>query len=272
MHNEKVFTFSRRRLFGDQPVARLQAPIIMVHGLLGFSRIQIRGWTFTSYFSKIPEILEEGGNRVHVAQVAPIGSVAQRAAQLKEFIDTVAPREPVHILAHSMGGLDSRYMISRLGMANRVLSLTSLGTPHRGTAFADWGVKRFDRLAGAALELFGLSFQAFRDLTTHSCRRFNDEITDSPNVRYYSVAGRHRGGWHSPEWQLPHRIVSDMEGENDGVVSVQSATYGEHFDLWEGDHLSLINWHNPLSLIRRFCEERSTYYARLIKRLADQGF
>jgi len=40
-----------------------------------------------------------------------------------------------------MGGLDSRHAISlRLGLAERVLTLTTLGTPHRGTAFADWGV------------------------------------------------------------------------------------------------------------------------------------
>ena len=51
-----------------------------------------------------------------------------------------------------MGGLDARYLISRLGMADRVLSLTTLGTPHRGTSFADWGVSRLQRYLRPLLE------------------------------------------------------------------------------------------------------------------------
>ena len=75
-----------------------------------------------------------------VPWLSPTGGVADRAQQLKDFIDRVSPAEPVHLFAHSMGGLDARYMISCLGMAQRVLTLTTLGTPHRGTAFADWGI------------------------------------------------------------------------------------------------------------------------------------
>jgi len=36
----------------------------------------------------------------------------------------------VHLFAHSMGGLDARHMITHLGMANRVRTLTTIGTPH----------------------------------------------------------------------------------------------------------------------------------------------
>jgi triacylglycerol lipase len=253
-------------------VPRLRHPIVFLHGLFGYSRIRLGGLTFASYFANIPTLLEQAGNRVYVSQVHPIGSIAERAGQVKSFLDTVAPQEPVHLFAHSMGGLDARYMISRLGMADRVLTLTSIGTPHRGTPFADWGVRRFERLVGSALELFGFSFQAFRDLTTANCSRFNEEILDASQVRYFSVAGQHISGWHSPEWQLPHRVVSLAEGPNDGVVSVASATYGEHCETWEGDHLSLVNWLNPLNNFRGHCEERTPYYARLVQRLVKLGY
>jgi triacylglycerol lipase len=253
-------------------VPRLREPIVLLHGLFGYSRIRLGGWTVASYFANIPRMLEEAGNRVYVSQVHPIGSIAERASQVKAFLDRVVPGQQVHLLAHSMGGLDARYMIARLGMSARVLSLTSIGTPHRGTVFADWGVRRFERLAAPALDLFGLSFQAFRDLTTQSCRRFNEEIADAPGVRYFSVAGRHFNGWHSPEWHLPHRIVQDMEGPNDGLVSIASANHGEQCEIWEGDHLSLVNWLNPFSTMRGLCEERTPYYARLIQRLASLGF
>lgn len=253
-------------------IPQLRAPIVLVHGLLGYDRIRFIGWTISSYFSNIPEVLTAAGNRVHVAQMNPIGSVMERAGQLKAFLDREVPDEPVHLIAHSMGGLDSRYMISNLGMAARVLTLTTLGTPHRGTSFADWGMSRFERLIRPAFDLFSLPHQAFRDLTTEKCRAFNAEVPDAPGVRYFSVAGRHSGSWFSPEWQLPASIIAKAEGPSDGIVSIASATYGESCEIWEGDHLSLINWLNPLALSRGYCRERSPQYAALLGRLADEGF
>src|SRR5207302_8472986 len=151
-------------------VPKLRSPIVLVHGLLGYGRLKLGGWTIASYFAKIPEFLSAAGNRVLVAQLSPTGGVAERAAQLKRFLDRDAAGEAVHLFAHSMGGLDARYLISRLNMASRVLSLTTLGTPHRGSAFADWGVSHLDRLLGPVCERFCLPVQAFYDLTTAACR------------------------------------------------------------------------------------------------------
>src|SRR5262249_7815717 len=120
-------------------IPKLGAPIILVHGLFGFGRVRVGALTLTNYFPGIVESLEAAGNRVYVPWLSPGAGVTRRARQLREYIDRVAPHEPVHLVAHSMGGLDARYMISRLGMHSRVLTLTTLGTPHRGTVFADWG-------------------------------------------------------------------------------------------------------------------------------------
>src|SRR5437660_11936146 len=95
----------------------LRSPIVLVHGLLGYDRLQVGGWTLSRYFSDIPEYLSAAGNRILVARVHPTGSIAHRAGQLKAFLDQEVPHDPVHIFAHSMGGLDSRYLISRLDMA-----------------------------------------------------------------------------------------------------------------------------------------------------------
>jgi len=253
-------------------VPKLRSPIVLVHGLLGFDRLKLCGWTIASYFSNIPEFLAASGNRVLVAQMSPTGGVAERAQQLKGFLDREAPAEPVHVFAHSMGGLDARYMISRLGMAARVLTLTTIGTPHRGTAFADWGVSRFHRLLEPVCERLAVPLQAFYDLTTAVCGAFNEQVPDVPGIRYFSVAGRHDGSWLSPEWQLSYPIVTRAEGANDGVVSLASATYGENCEVWQGDHFSLVNWLNPISLSRGLCQERSPRYAALVRRLADEGF
>src|SRR5262249_2405369 len=153
------------------------------------------------------------------------------------------------LFAHSMGGLDARYMVSRLGMGGRVLTLTTLGTPHRGTAFADWGIRRLERVVGPVLRFLGVPTGAFHDLTTEGARRLGHQMPDGSAVRYFSIAGRYAGGF-DPQWLLPHTIVSKEEGPNDGVVSVASAHYGESLDVWDGDHLSLVNW---VGVIRQAC-------------------
>ena len=44
----------------------------------------------------------------------------------------------VNIIAHSKGGLDSRYAISKLGSDKYVASLTTINTPHHGCLFAEY--------------------------------------------------------------------------------------------------------------------------------------
>jgi triacylglycerol lipase len=166
-----------------------------------------------------------------------------------------------------MGGLDARYLIARLSMADRVLTLTTLGTPHRGTTFADWGIRRLGRIAQPLFEILGIPPHGFYDLTTAKCRAFNEQVPDAPGVRYFSVAGRHVGSWLHPEWQLPHRIVTQCEGPNDGIVSLASASYGESSEVWEGNHLSLIHWLHPPS-----GAGHAAGYPALVRRLADEGF
>src|SRR5262249_54237488 len=147
------------------------------------------------------------GNRVLLPQLSLTSGVEERAGQLRDFLAREARGEPVHLIAHSMGGLDSRYLISKLNMAPRILSLTTIGTPHRGSPFADWGVRHLERIVRPLLDWFGIPQQAFYDLTTAKCRAFNEEVPDISSVRYFSVAGRHDGDWWSPEWHVPYQIV-----------------------------------------------------------------
>ncbi len=256
----------------DTEMPKLNAPIVLVHGLCGFDRINAFGRVLKDYFPGIREQLEAGGNRVLVARVSPTAGVARRAEDLKRFIDREIPAGPLHVIGHSMGGLDARYLVSRLGMEERVLSLTTVGTPHRGTAFADWGVTRFARLLTPVLRFFGVPYQAFYDLMTDSCRRFNEDVPNVPGVRYFAVAGQCERQWIGPEWWFPYRLVEKAEGPNDGVVSVASAVWGEETDVWAGDHLNLVNWPNRYAQRRGVWAELAPDYGRIARRLAQAGF
>src|SRR5262245_52520495 len=121
------------------PADRLRAPIVLVHGLFGFNSFKIAGWEALNYFRGVGEFIKSKGNRVTAPALPPMAGVTERAAQLAQFIRETHPGEKVHLLAHSLGGLDSRYAISTLGLSDQVLSLTTLGTPHQGLPVASTG-------------------------------------------------------------------------------------------------------------------------------------
>src|SRR5215218_5629456 len=189
-----------------------RSPIVLVHGLLGLDRVKVGPYTLLRYFPEIEEALTAGGCRVGVPNLAKTRGVAHRAEQLRRFILDTFPDDRVHVIAHSMGGLDGRYMISRLGMEDRVRSLTTIGTPHRGAAFADWGIRRLGRSVKPLLHLWGIPTEAFDDLTTESCARFNELLPDAPGVRYFSVAGRCERKYLPPIWWAAAEVAMGEEG------------------------------------------------------------
>lgn len=250
---------------------QLRSPILLIHGFMGYDEVRWGPWRLAQYFGGIPEFLRGLGNRVLVPRLSPMAGIAARAQQLKVFLDRHFPEEPVHLIAHSMGGLDSRFLISRLGMASRVLSLTTIGTPHRGSLVADWSLRRLIPLLFPFMNWLNLPHQGILDLTTARCRVFNEQVPDAPGVKYFSVAGRFQGRWLQPEWHLPRMIIRP-EGPNDGLVSVASASYGSGPEIWEGDHLNLVNLRIPFVLARGQGSDRTADFGRLIQRLADEGF
>lgn len=108
-------------------------PIILAHG------VAIKDLGLFKSFGKIEKTLKKEGYRVYTAKMDAFGTTATNAEQLKKFILNVLEKEgtdKVNIIAHSKGGLDSRYMLENLDMGGRVASLTTLCTPHGGSACA----------------------------------------------------------------------------------------------------------------------------------------
>ncbi|MGB3941016.1 MAG: hypothetical protein WBK96_05955 [Candidatus Manganitrophaceae bacterium] len=236
---------------------RSPTPIVLVHGILGFDQMSLFGVKVTEYFRKIPAALREAGYIVpKPPQLNPIGGIAERAQQLKDHLnDENNPDlfgKPVHLIVHSLGGLDARYMISKLDMAERVVSLTTIGTPHHGSLLADLTVSLSEPILTRWVKRFGIDMQAVCDLTTEACERFNQEVLESPKVRYFSIAGlfkpRRLFGKPLGILGLPHEFILKKQGESDGIVSVQSATFGQRAEnwtflgTWEANHFRLINW------------------------------
>ena len=248
-------------------------PIVLVHGILGFDELRMGPLRLGDYFRDVRKTLEDAGNTVaEPPKLAATGSVETRAGDLESYLHGHPELQKVHLIAHSMGGLDSRYLVSCLGMAGRVLTLTTVGTPHRGTPFADQGVQCF----GPVIEMLlrhGIDISGFLDLTTPACDEFNDKTPDMPGVRYYSIAGQF-----DPRFgdllQVPHGIIQPSAGPNDGLVPVASATYGQFLGTWAADHFRLINWATNILLPPSELGDRTILagYLGLVQRLEADGF
>src|SRR5438132_5939720 len=99
-------------------------PVVLAHGFLGFDEIGL-GNRKHLYFRGIGEQLERAGAQLYCPRVPPASSISARAARLADLIRAL-PEPRVNIVAHSMGGLDARYAISRLGLADKVASLVTI--------------------------------------------------------------------------------------------------------------------------------------------------
>lgn len=174
-----------------QPL-RTRYPVILAHGIMGFRAIQIGGVNVGNYFRGVEPYLRERGLTFACTNVGLTNAVEQRARLLKAQIDFFFPGQMVNIIAHSLGGLDARQMLTQEGMGSRVASLTTVGTPHRGTWCADWAVKYVGHGMGVEklLARLGVPVDAFSNLRTAWCAEFNRRTPDVPGVRYFSHGGQ----------------------------------------------------------------------------------
>ncbi len=196
---------------------RLDAPIVLAHGLGGFDRIGVGPVTLTTYFRGIPEALESSGNRVLVTRVPPLASVETRAGRLGELIEAAFGDQPVHLIGHSMGGLDSRRLASDPKWRRRILSLTTIGTPHLGSWLADFAKLRVGRVY-RLLEKMGVDPRGCLDVTRGEARRFHERNPAPADLPCFCVAGE--PAVETVCWPLRrfHAILAELDGPNDGLV------------------------------------------------------
>ncbi|MCX5746614.1 MAG: hypothetical protein NT062_29405 [Proteobacteria bacterium] len=240
-------------------------PVILVHGLFGFDHVGVPGARF-AYFNGIAKHLGSLGCDAHAVKLAKAASVPARAQQLVAAIEALGHAR-IDLIAHSLGGLDARYALAKLGLASRVRSLVTIGTPHRGSPIADLVARGPIRMARKMLRSLGLPLDALEWLTTDALADFNRDVVDAPGVRYACVVG----GIHQAATPIhlslvaAHRYLRKHAGVNDGLVPVSSQYWGETLAEIEADHLTQIGW--PMAMRDTF--DARGLYAFVVARLGD---
>ncbi|KAH9922600.1 uncharacterized protein B0H18DRAFT_1212480 [Fomitopsis serialis] len=273
------------------PVRKPRNPIALCHGLYGFD---VRGPSAfpilqMHYWSNVLSIVRDKlGAEVIVTSVPSTGSVASRAESLDRFLREKAPGRGINLMAHSMGGLDCRHLISNIRPTDPFMDWCRENIGIGRLRQKEQAVEAGRRLAEddarsrstptshdvqpstsppspksslslaslpssfTTLLLSVLDSPAYANLTsTYLNSTFNLTTPDHPSVKYFSVAGRiaNMSVWH-PLWlpKMRERLRKegnplwqrDEEWGSDGLVTVQSARWGEFLGVLEGcDHWDL---------------------------------
>ncbi len=259
-------------------------PVILAHGIARFDflrdsvmkrlRLFLADLSFapdrTHYFKGIASHLKRNGFEAYHTSVSFASSVEVRARELRQQILELLHQtghERVHIIGHSMGGLDSRTMIVNEDMADRVASVTTIGTPHLGTSFAEWGLSHGGSDLIKALRGF-LDTEGFLTLTAEARQAFNESARNheaTNGVVYQTYAGAQTQDLIFTPLKHSWAIIFEAEGPNDGLVPVSSQRWTEELVSDDGvvkqirqhdfpvpaDHLNQIGWWD-LAELRRF--------------------
>lgn len=240
---ESKFLLNKER--HDQQVCKTKYPIFMVHGIF------FRDFKYFNYWGRIPAELEKNGASIYYGNHESAASVARCGEELAYKIlqlvkDTGC--EKVNIIAHSKGGLDSRYAITLPGVAEHVASLTTINTPHRGCEFVDY---LLDKMPPAFVEKVAYSynkalkklgdqnpsfFDGVNDLRASKCAEFNEQIINDSRVIYQSVGSvlNKATNGHFPlnvSYHICKHFSSDSNIKNDGLVTDASFQWGQRYEL-----------------------------------------
>lgn len=268
-------------------------PIILAHGVARFDQIWNDALALDNcddeqkdlwhYFKGIRTMLMKKGFRVFHSRVSWAEGVEKRAddflKNVQKTLETTGA-EKVNIIAHSMGGLDTRHMLfndQHQGQIHKhVASVTTISTPHWGSYFADWGIKNMSYVIPVADKL-GLDLTALKDLTVEACSRFNQDqaVMDfedecESTIKFQTYAGRQKFWAIFDPLKLPYYIIEKEEGENDGLVSIQSATWKEKYFkgiIDNTDHLNELGWWDTAQMWAK--ESESELLQRIHKQYAE---
>ena len=262
-------------------------PLVLLHGA-GF-----RDLKWPVYWGRIPGALEKEGAKVYYGLQDCWASVETNAASIAARIDEILESscaEKVNIIAHSKGGLDARMAASSFGCGGKIASITTIATPHRGSKTIDmlfrlprpmwntaaFAVNNWIRLIGDKKPDF---MKLCEGLTTENMQVFNKNNPDVSGVFYQSVACVMRSPLSDINLSTANAVLKRIEGENDGLVSVESARWGEKFTVLRPNTLRGISHLDAIDLRRSPFSKKSgdgvsdicDFYTELVEDLKKRG-
>ena len=216
---------------------QLKYPVVLVHGIGAHDR---KGPV--KFWGRIPQMLENKNLQVFRGNTDAWGNYESNALLLKETIEKIlldTKKEKVNIIAHSKGGIDSRFFIWKHNFAEKIASLTTICTPHHGSEIADLLHKQkivHTKFSKKALRIFGSIYgdinpdlyAANSQLTTENMKKFNRDIVLDKKVYHQSFYTTMKNAFDDVMFFYSYLYLKKTAGKNDGVVSARSAEWGDN--------------------------------------------
>ena len=199
------------------------SPVILVHGNNSNGGFYDRqGFAATLRAQRIPF-----DNSIDM----PTDFIATHGAQLNTLIPNIVKSfgvDSVHLVAHSKGGLDSRDYLARYQPARdvdfKVLSLTTLSTPHNGSVLADVLIAYETAAAASSF----VSFSGFPGMTAALARTLTAD-NGTRNLTTGFVAAFNGGNIGSlPAATVFNTVASDADTNGNAAID---STPDEYRDL-----------------------------------------
>lgn len=266
----------------------LKYPILLIHGM-GF-----RDNKKINYWGRIPDELERLGCKIFYGYQDSAADIETNGQTIVDKIDKIIEKtgsEKVNIIAHSKGGLDSRYAISTLHAGNKVASLTTISSPHNGSKTVD-KLMKFPKplikfvacLTNFWFRLLGDkqpdSYKVFQSFTTKAAEKFNLDNPDAEGVYYQSYAFAMKNPFSDIFMWLPNLVVGVIEGENDGLLTPESVKWSNFKGVYYGVENRGISHCDEVDMRRRRFSKKSgngvsdiiDIYKNIICELSEMGF
>lgn len=276
----KVFFTGSQAIFGElmrkqvpSPQVNIPSneyPILLMHGFMGFSKMEIAGIKLFDYFNGVKLCLEQMGYTVMSPEVNPIDTPQNRAKQWAKELDILLDNsgaQKAHLICHSQGCLDARVLaadcsnfcttpqqgeLRGIGYGDKIASMTHLGGPHLGTILAETTdtsqtAEFFMDLIGLIAMMTGSPFSSAEKTVacftpTFMKDTFNKQIHVPDHIPCYTVAGAPEteeqvgfmfdGSWNT----LNNMPISEGGGQNDGFVTTNSAHFAGNKTKLKGSH------------------------------------
>lgn len=268
----------------SERICATKYPILLVHGVF------FRDSDILNYWGRIPSELEKNGAEVHYGDQQSALSVKDSARELSEKISEIINTtgcDKVNIIAHSKGGLDTRYAIQNYAIGKYVASLTTINTPHRGCKFADYLLEKASaRLLSSVADKYNKIFSligdgspdfvsAAKDLTTSSCLEFNERVNDTKGVYCQSVGSVQKKATSGRfPLNITYHLANMFDGENDGLVGEESFSWGEKYILVKPCGSRGISHGDMIDLNRENFDgfDVREFYVQLVADLKNKGY
>ena len=268
-------------------------PVLLMHGMAGTETYI----NVLDYWFQLEEVVLPPGFNVQIRVVDAFQSTETRGQQwlvhLEELVTAGIGRK-FNLIGHSQGGLDARLVTASPEAAGRVESVVTVAAPHQGTPAADVldgtfdafpiGAEIADAVAGVFGGLLGLTgndlVAQISDFTPEAMVAFNAAYPDVDGVYYASYAGLSCGALDfpcqlgnngevvDPLFSIVHGFLLLASGDNDGLVPVESAKWGDYQGTISADHMDEVG---QIADVFNPAFDHKAFFLGEIRRLAALG-